>query len=279
MQLDLEFGFRSSFNFVPEGDYSVPRQLREELTQNGFEVGIHDLRHDGRLYQSHREFCQRAIRINRYLGQWAAAGFRSAFMLHKLDWLHELDIRYDASTFDTDPFEPQPEGRHTIFPFWVPAPGNQRSDDRGQMTEDRRQRSDDRPCHLPLATCHSAAQRSGYVELPYTLPQDFTLFVLLRENTAGIWQRKLDWIAEHGGMALFITHPDYMAFSDKRSNTAGEYPFELYKQFLEYVRSRYSGQYWQALPREVAAHVIESQNGFGRAVSVSESRSLLAKET
>lgn len=258
MQLDSEFGFRSSFNFVPEGDYSVPRELREELTQNGFEVGIHDLRHDGRLYQSHREFCQRAIRINRYLGQWAAAGFRSAFMLHKLDWLHELDIRYDASTFDTDPFEPQPEGRHTIFPFWVSRPDGTAIN------------------HQP-PTINSS--RSGYVELPYTLPQDFTLFVLLQENTAGIWKRKLDWIAEHGGMALFITHPDYMAFSDKRSNTAGEYPVELYKQFLEYVRARYSGQYWQALPREVAAHVIESQNGFGSAVSVSESRSLLAKET
>ena len=123
------------------------------------------------------------------------------------------------------------------------------------------------------------SSRSGYVELPYTLPQDFTLFVLLQENTAGIWQRKLDWIAEHGGMALFITHPDYMAFSDKRSNTAGEYPVELYKQFLEYVRARYSGQYWQALPREVAAHVIGSQNGFGSAVSGPESRSLLAKKT
>src|ERR1700746_3430317 len=41
-------------------------------------------------------------------------------MFHKLDWLHDLDIEYDASTFDTDPFEPQPDGHGTIFPFWVP---------------------------------------------------------------------------------------------------------------------------------------------------------------
>src|SRR3984893_14750554 len=90
MQLDREFGFRGSFNFVPEGDYRLPSDLREELTQSGFEVGIHDLRHDGRLYQSHREFCHRATRINRYLAEWGAAGFRSAFMLHNLDWLHDL---------------------------------------------------------------------------------------------------------------------------------------------------------------------------------------------
>ena len=54
------------------------------------------------------------------LAEWGASGFRSAFMLRELDWLHELRIKYDASTFDTDPFEPQPEGCQTIFPFWVP---------------------------------------------------------------------------------------------------------------------------------------------------------------
>jgi hypothetical protein len=41
-------------------------------------------------------------------------------MYHDLELLHHLDIEYDASTFDTDPFEPQPDGMGTIFPFWVP---------------------------------------------------------------------------------------------------------------------------------------------------------------
>ena len=54
MQLEMELGFRSSFNFVPEGDYRVPGELREELTDGGFEVGIHDLKHDGHLFASHR---------------------------------------------------------------------------------------------------------------------------------------------------------------------------------------------------------------------------------
>src|ERR1017187_7241325 len=31
MQLEKELGFRSSFNFVPEGDYAVSREQREEL--------------------------------------------------------------------------------------------------------------------------------------------------------------------------------------------------------------------------------------------------------
>ena len=63
--------------------------------------------------------------------------------------------------------------------------------------------------------------RSGYVELPYTLPQDSTLFLLLCEKTTDIWRRKLDWIAAHGGMALIDTHPDYMAL-DGSTPQAGE---------------------------------------------------------
>ena len=253
MQLELDSGFRSSFNFIPEGNYEVPRELREELMRNGFEVGIHDLKHDGRLFASQRQFKQLAGRINRYVQEWEATGFRSGFMLHELDWLHELDIEYDASTFDTDPFEPQPEGRNTIFPFWVPGPNgaslnySAREGFRSQPSGSRK------PSKSPLDH-----PRQGYVELPYTLPQDSTLFLLLREKTPEIWMRKLDWIANHGGMVLLDTHPDYMAF-DRLNGRAGEYSSELYKEFLTYVRSKYSGAYWEALPREVAAYIKESQ--------------------
>ena len=92
MQLEMELGFRSSFNFIPEGDYRVPAELRNELTAQGFEVGIHDLKHDGHLFASHRGFKKRAVRINRYAREWGASGFRSGFMLRNLDWLHDLDV-------------------------------------------------------------------------------------------------------------------------------------------------------------------------------------------
>jgi hypothetical protein len=52
--------------------------------------------------------------------------------------------------------------------------------------------------------------------LPYTLVQDFNLFKILREPNIDIWKRKLDWIAERGGMALINTHPDYMGFEGKQ---------------------------------------------------------------
>lgn len=230
MELERDLGFRSSFNFIPEGSYRVPVELRQELTANGFEVGIHDLNHDGHLFSSRRKFKRSAAKINSYAREWGASGFRSGFMLRNLDWLHDLNVQYDASTFDTDPFEPQPQGRHTIFPFWVPNPNGDSI---------RYQRS------------VGKSSSSGYVELPYTLPQDFTLFVLLQEKTPEIWMRKLDWIARHGGMALVDVHPDYLCF-DNAIATSREYPVAHYKSFLEYVSRHYEGAFWNTTPGKVA---------------------------
>ena len=68
--------------------------------------------------------------------------------------------------------------------------------------------------------------------------------------------RKLDWIAKHGGMVLLDTHPDYMSFDGSRQ-TATEYPAALYREFLTYVKTKYAGEYWHALPKEVASTVIQ----------------------
>jgi len=113
MQLEMELGFCSSFNFVPEGSYRVPAELREELTDGEFEVGIHDLKHDGHLFASHRGFngAPRELTAMRVNGEPRDSG--RGFMLRNLDWLHDLDVHVHASTFDTDPFEPQPDGGHT----------------------------------------------------------------------------------------------------------------------------------------------------------------------
>jgi hypothetical protein len=226
MDLERDLGFRSSFNLIPEGECPIPAELRDELTSNGFEVGVHDLNHDGRLFFSRKIFRTRAQRINHYLKEWNCGGFRSAYMHHRTEWMHDVNLLYDASTFDTDPFEPQPDGVGTIFPFHVPG--------------------------------HNGSQ--GFVELPYTLVQDFNLFIVLREKGTEIWDQKLAWIAENGGMAMMDTHPDYMAL---KGTAAGrdEFPIELYELFLKNVAKRYAGQYWNALPREVAGFWLKNMAG------------------
>ena len=221
-ELEISLGFRSSFNFIPEGSYEVPRELREWLASNGFEVGVHDLHHEGWLYRSRKHFRNSAARINQWLKEWNVVGFRSGFMLHNLDWQRDLKVLYDASTFDTDPFEPQPDGAGTIFPFQVAG-------------------DDD---------------RKGFVELPYTLAQDSTLFFVLGEKTNDIWKTKLRWLAEKGGMALLNLHPDYVAFNGDKPQT-GEFSSELYADFLKFIAAEYTGKYWHALPRDVARHATD----------------------
>src|SRR5260370_4014476 len=84
MDLDAKYGFRSSFNFVPEGEYRLPEALRLKIQQAGFEVGVHGLQHDGKLYSSKASFASKAARIREYLQSLHACGFRSPLMHHLL---------------------------------------------------------------------------------------------------------------------------------------------------------------------------------------------------
>ena len=218
MEVEKELGFVSSFNFVPERDYKVEKELLNKLKINGFGYGVHGLYHDGKLFSSEPEFLNRAKKINQYLQDWDTTGFRAPAMHHNLDWIGELNIEYDMSTFDTDPFEPQPDGAGTIFPFWV---SNKRH------------------------------KNGGYVELPYTLPQDFTPFVLMREKTIKIWQDKTDWIAQNGGMVLVNVHPDYICFNPDEKGEE-EFYVNIYINFLKYLSKNYLNVYWHGLPGQIS---------------------------
>lgn len=213
--LEKELGFVSSYNFVPER-YNVSSELRNKLENLGFEVGVHGLSHDGKLFANRKVFDKRAKRINEYIQQWNVTGFRAPAMHHNLEWIHDLNIRYDLSTFDTDPFEPQSDGMKTIFPFFVNKEGS---------------------------------TDKGYWEFPYTLVQDFTLFILMKEKDINIWTHKLDWTAEKGGMALVNVHPDYLCLEGKPGME--EFPVQHYVNLLKYVKEKYAGQYLNILPGEL----------------------------
>jgi peptidoglycan/xylan/chitin deacetylase (PgdA/CDA1 family) len=215
LKIEKELGFISSFNFVPER-YIVSPQIRDAIVKNGFEVGVHGLNHEGKLYSSRREFIRQAKKINEYIAEWNAKGFRSPAMHHNLEWIQDLNIEYDLSTFDTDPFEPQSDGMNTIFPFMV------KDEIKGRK----------------------------YVEMPYTLPQDFTLLILMRKDIS-IWRKKIDWIADKGGMALINIHPDYINFENK--TTLEEFPLKYYVELLEYVKRNHANHYWNVLPKDIAS--------------------------
>ncbi len=217
-ELEMKLGFRSSFNFVPER-YNVSPKVRDELVRRGFEVGMHGLNHDGKLFSNKKIFDERAKKINEYIKQWNVTGFRAPAMHHNLEWIQDLNIKYDLSTFDTDPFEPQSDGVGTIFPFFISKDGSDQ----------------------------------GYWELPYTLVQDFTLLVLMKENI-DIWKKKVDWIVEKGGMVLLNVHPDYINLGNGK-NKNEEFSKKHYVELLEYFIDKYNGMYWNPLPDELAVYL------------------------
>lgn len=198
--LEVSLGFRSLFNFVPER-YQLNYQLMNNLRQRGFEVGVHGLKHNGRLFASRTSFMKNANRINRYLKEWSAAGFRAELTHRQPEWMQALEIKYDLSFFDTDPFEPIPGGTMSIWPFFI----------------------------------------GHFLELPYTLVQDYTLTSILGETSPKIWLEKVDFIEKYHGMALVNTHPDYL-----KSNPN----WGVYYEFLNQMKKR--NCYWHALPCEIA---------------------------
>jgi peptidoglycan/xylan/chitin deacetylase (PgdA/CDA1 family) len=189
------------FNFVPEL-YPLDWGLIRDLQNRGFEVGIHGLKHDNRLFDTHKRFVQRSVRINHHIRQFQARGFRAPLTIRNPEWMQLLDMEYDLSFFDTDPYEPIPGGVMSIWPFNI----------------------------------------GRFLELPYTLPQDCTLYKIMGETSPRIWLEKIDFIEQYHGMALVIVHPDYSSIGKAK---------EIYRTFLN-VMSERTG-YWHAVPRDVAS--------------------------
>ena len=199
--LEEKHGLRSAWHFIPY-KYQVDRGLLADLKRRGHEIGVHGYNHDGRLFESRKRFDSRTGPINQAIENYGCQGFRAPMVHRHLAWMQALNIGYDSSCFDVDPFQAMPGGVGGVWPFFA----------------------------------------GKFVELPYTLPQDHTLLVSLGETTPRVWIEKFVWLRSLAGMALLITHPDYL-------NTPSR--LDVYRQFLEYLSAQ--RDVWYALPKEVVA--------------------------
>jgi len=170
MDIDTSYGFRSSFQVIPEGRYTVSDDYVREIRTRGFEFNIHDLNHDGRLYSDREEFLRRAKKINDYVVKYQARGFRAGAMYRNADWYSEYEFSYDMSVPNVAHFEPKRGGCCTVMPFFI-----------GKM-----------------------------IELPLTAAQDYTLFHIMNDYTINLWRQQVDLIRGRNGLVSFITHPDYL---------------------------------------------------------------------
>jgi len=170
MDLDESYDFRSAFQVVPQSRYPVSPSFRESITSRGFEVNVHDLSHDGRLYAEHAEFLRRAQHINRYIREYGAQGFRSGILYRNADWFSAFDFSYDMSLPNVAHLDPQRGGCCTVMPFFV-----------GKI-----------------------------LELPLTCTQDYTLFQILGDYSIELWKKQIAMVREQHGLISFIVHPDYV---------------------------------------------------------------------
>ena len=170
MDIDLKYGFRASFQVVPEKRYDVPQAYWNEIRTRGFEFNVHDLNHDGYLFQSKGEFERRAKLINSYVKRYDARGFRSGAMYRNPDWLSAFEFSYDMSVPNVAHLEPQRGGCCTVMPYFI---GN-------------------------------------ILEIPLTTAQDYSVFNILEQFSIDLWKQQISLILQHNGLISLLSHPDYL---------------------------------------------------------------------
>jgi len=176
MDLDDRYEIKASFQIVPEERYSVSREFLDEIRGRDFEINVHDLNHDGRLFSSREEFLRRAQRINQYVREFGARGFRSGALYRQPEWYDALEVAYDMSIPNTGHLEIQRGGCCTVMPYFI-----------GKI-----------------------------LELPVTTTQDYSLFHILKDFSNDIWKSQIESIMSRHGLLSFIVHPDYLGADHER---------------------------------------------------------------
>ena len=170
MDIDDEFGFKASFQLVPERRYEVKPSFIEDMRQRGFEVNVHDLYHDGHLFRNREEFLRRASKINSYVKKFNADGFRSGALYRNLHWYDAFKFSYDMSVPNVGHLDAQTGGCCTVMPYFV-----------GRI-----------------------------LEIPVTATQDYSLFHILSSYSTTLWEEQCRMILAGHGLISVIVHPDYI---------------------------------------------------------------------
>lgn len=194
--------------------YPLDMDRLAELRRRGHEIGSHAIRHDRSLFSSREEFERQLPLLAAAAERLGAVGFRSPATHRVVEWLGELPFSYDCTMPHSDPYEPIPGGAATAWPFF----------------------------------------HGGVVELPYTAPQDHTLFNLLGHDDATLWIDQLGEVVRRAGLFQPITHPDPGYLGRPAAGRA-------YRHLLAEIAGR--DDVWVALPRDVAEWWRRRADGLG----------------
>lgn len=170
MDLDDSRGIKGSFTVIPEERYEVPKSYIDSIHARGHEVAIHDLNHDGHLYDNRPQFLERVAKINEYGRKFGARGFRAGVLYRNQEWFDQFQFEYDMSVPNVAHLDPQGGGCCTVMPYFI----------------------------------------GDLLEIPLTCMQDYSLFNILNEYSIEIWKRQTALILARHGLMSFIVHPDYI---------------------------------------------------------------------
>jgi hypothetical protein len=144
------------------------------MKSRGFEVNVHDLKHDGHLFDEHETFRDSAVRINEFGERFGSKGFRAAVLYRNQEWFGALKFSYDMSVPNVAHLDPQRGGCCTVMPYFV----------------------------------------GDLLEIPVTATQDYTLFHILGTYSLDLWRKQIQLIMGQHGLISFIVHPDYLDTAD-----------------------------------------------------------------
>lgn len=147
-------------------------------------------------------FESRVSAMRDHAEQWGAVGFRAPSTQRGWEQIGQLGLEHDSSYSDVARYEPQPGGSCSWRPFFI----------------------------------------GDVVELPITLPMDHTIFDLLEHPDCTVWHEKSDLLRARGGMAMLLTHPDYLAEPHR---------LDAYAAYLDRIAA--DAGTWHALPRDASA--------------------------
>ena len=147
-------------------------------------------------------FEARLSAMRAYAARWGAVGFRAPSTQRGWRQVAGLGLDHDSSYSDVARYEPQSGGCCTWLPFFI----------------------------------------GDVVELPITLAMDHTVFELLDHRDATLWHEKTDLLRARGGMAVLLTHPDYLAEPERQ---------DAYTEYLDRVSA--DATVWCPLPRDASA--------------------------
>jgi len=217
-EIEKENGFTSCWNVLSKR-YKIPYDILKKLEKEGNEIGSHGYNHDGKIaFLPDADIKKRLSYSKSKLKNFNVRGFRSPQLKRNRRFLNLL-----ADYFEYDSSVPNSEykssialrtGSCTVFPFFI----------------------------------------KNMVEVPLTMPQDFTLIHTMgysNNKIINLWKEKIEAIRKINGLVSFNTHPDdYLIGNDKYLG--------IYEGILKYVSKQ--DDKWTALPHEVALWWKERSN-------------------